>query len=84
MTCIEIYTVLQISSIEGIEVLASRFKNIYKNMEKKGYDALDHRKIDFDYDFEDFRTQMGELEVSIWVCLKIWLSFGYCFQLDFI
>ena len=63
MQFIETYTVLQVSKIEGIEVLASRFDNIYKSIKKKSYDALDHRKIDFDHDFDDFKRLMGELEV---------------------
>lgn len=63
MTYLEIYDVLQISKIEGIDVLASRFDNTYKSIKKKSYDALDHRKIDFDHDFEDFKRVVSELEV---------------------
>lgn len=63
MTNLEIYNILHVSKIEGIDVLAARFDNIYKNMQKKNYDALDHRKTDFDYDFKEFKERIEELEV---------------------
>jgi len=64
MTYLETYSVLHVSKIEGIDVLAGRFDNIYKNMKQKSYDILDHRKTDFDHDFEEFKLRIGELEVD--------------------
>ena len=34
-------------------------------IKKKSYDLMDHRKMDFDADYEDFCTQVGELEGDI-------------------
>lgn len=65
MTNLEIYNILHVSKIEGIDVLAARFDNIYKNMQKKNYDALDHRKTDFDYDFKEFKERIEELECQL-------------------
>ncbi len=64
MLCLlETYQVLTKSNIEGIDVIGQKFTNIYKGMQKKPYDVLDHRKLDFDHDFEDFKRQLAELEV---------------------
>lgn len=72
MTFLEIYSVLHVSKIEGIDVLAGRFDNIYKNVKQKSYDILDHRKTDFDHDFEDFKQRMSELEVfNIYILLLL-------------
>ena len=73
MTYLETYSVLHVSKIEGIDVLAGRFDNIYKNMKQKSYDILDHRKTDFDHDFEEFKVRINELEVS-------WSWFKFSFQ----
>ena len=63
LTCLETYTVLLSSKIEGIDALAQKFNSIYKGMKKKPYDILDHRKVDFDHDFEEFKRLIKELEV---------------------
>lgn len=63
MTILDTYDVLTLSNIEGIESFAQKYSTIYKGMKKKPYDILDHRKIDFDYDYEDFKRQISELEV---------------------
>eukprot|EP00111_Clytia_hemisphaerica_P005698 TCONS_00016530-protein len=65
MTYLETYSVLHVSKIEGIDVLAGRFDNIYKNMKQKSYDILDHRKTDFDHDFEEFKVRINELEIQL-------------------
>ena len=36
-------------------------------IKKKPYDLLDHRKMDFDTDYEEFCRQVGDLEVT-WQC----------------
>ena len=69
MTFLEIYSVLHVSKIEGIDILAGRFDNIYKNIKQKSYDILDHRKTDFDHDFEEFKVRINELEVTKWILL---------------
>ncbi len=60
---LETYQVLTKSNIEGIDMMGQKFTNIFKSMQKKPYDILDHRKVDFDHDFEDFKRQLSELQV---------------------
>ena len=61
---INAFAVLQDSKIEGIENLAAKFQSIFSSIKKKGYDVLDHRKTDFDNDYEDFKRHLSELEVN--------------------
>ena len=61
---IGIYSSLGLSHIEGIEQLNSRFNLSISTLKKKPYDILDQRKTDFDGDFEDFKRQVIELNVS--------------------
>ena len=53
------------SKIEGIEIIGQKFSSIYKGLKKKPYDLLDHRKLEFDSDFDDFKRQIYELEVGL-------------------
>ncbi|XP_027868438.1 dynein heavy chain 5, axonemal [Xiphophorus couchianus] len=67
---ISTYSALQDSKIEGLETIATRFQSaemqakweaIVLNMKKKNYSFLDHRKTDFDVDFEEFCKSTSEL-----------------------
>uniref|UniRef100_A0A3B5MKK6 Uncharacterized protein n=1 Tax=Xiphophorus couchianus TaxID=32473 RepID=A0A3B5MKK6_9TELE len=58
---ISTYSALQDSKIEGLETIATRFQAIVLNMKKKNYSFLDHRKTDFDVDFEEFCKSTSEL-----------------------
>ena len=50
-------------------MLAIKFQNIVMATKKKSYDLLDHRKNDFDNDYDDFKTQidalMGQLQTFV-------------------
>uniref|UniRef100_A0A672FPW1 Dynein, axonemal, heavy chain 5 n=1 Tax=Salarias fasciatus TaxID=181472 RepID=A0A672FPW1_SALFA len=61
---ISTYSALQDSKIEGLETMATRFQAIVLNMKKKHYSFLDHRKTDFDVDYEEFCKSTAELHVS--------------------
>lgn len=63
LTSIEVYSGLQTCVIEGIESLANKFQNIFLAMKKKQYDVLDHRKPEFDRDFDEFQRYLVDLEV---------------------
>ncbi|XP_063956179.1 dynein axonemal heavy chain 8-like [Lytechinus pictus] len=65
LTTIETYSVLTTSRIEGIEPMCAKFQTIFANVKKKPYDILDHRKIDFDTDFEDFKSSIYDLEYML-------------------
>ena len=60
-----VYETLGLSRIEGIETLNSRWALLITNLKKKGYDPLEHRKHDFDIDYDDFKSQLKELEVTV-------------------
>ncbi|XP_064640332.1 dynein axonemal heavy chain 5-like isoform X2 [Lineus longissimus] len=61
----ETYSHLPDSKIEGMEMVAAKFNVIVTSMKKKPYDYLDHRKTEFDSDFEEFKRQIQELHLSI-------------------
>ncbi|XP_033984034.1 dynein heavy chain 5, axonemal isoform X2 [Trematomus bernacchii] len=58
---ISIYSALQDSKIEGLEIMATRFQAIVLNMKKKHYSFLDQRRTDFDVDYEEFCKSTSEL-----------------------
>ena len=55
------YSGLKFSRIEGIEPLVNKFNHIMATFKKKPYSPLDHRKMEFIADYEDFRRQIAEL-----------------------
>lgn len=57
------YESLGLSHIEGIDTYNNRFNLLVSNIKKKSYDPLEHRKKDFDVDYEDFKAQLKELDV---------------------
>lgn len=59
------FSVLKESHIEGIESLANRFNSITSVFKKKPYNPLDHRKMEFNNDFEEFQRQISELEEQL-------------------
>lgn len=59
------------SRIEGMEQLWNKFVLIVTTMRKKPYDLLDYRKMDFDADFEEFKRQINDLQVSLLSHLRL-------------
>ena len=58
-------SVLKDSHIEGIELLATRFQHITASFKKKPYNPLDHRKMEFSSDYDEFQRQISELEEQL-------------------
>uniref|UniRef100_A0A8C3MSF3 Uncharacterized protein n=1 Tax=Geospiza parvula TaxID=87175 RepID=A0A8C3MSF3_GEOPR len=52
-------------AIEGIDLMAVKFKNIYHIFQKKPYDTLDPHVTEFDVDFVKFRTEVERLETQL-------------------
>ncbi|KAF2988285.1 hypothetical protein EK904_001939 [Melospiza melodia maxima] len=50
-------------AIEGIDLMAVKFKNIYHIFQKKPYDTLDPQVTEFDVDFVKFKTEVERLEL---------------------
>lgn len=61
---VQTFRALSMSTIEGIDIMAIKFKNIYQSVQKKQYDILDPRKTEFDVDFVDFMAKIEGLEVN--------------------
>ncbi|XP_048224317.1 dynein axonemal heavy chain 5 [Perognathus longimembris pacificus] len=55
------YSVLQESTIEGLDDLIIKFQEIVATIKRKDYNFLDQRKMDFDQDYEDFCKQISDL-----------------------
>lgn len=51
-------------AVEGIDLMAVKFKNVYHIFQKKPYDTLDPTVTEFDVDFVKFMTEVERLEVS--------------------
>jgi len=62
---VEVYSGLQTCVIEGIELLSNKFQNIFQNIKKKQYDVLDHRKPEFDRDFDEYQRYLFDMEVML-------------------
>ncbi len=60
----KVYETLGLSRIEGIDTYHSRYTLLVSNIKKRGYDPLEHRKKEFNMDYEDFKSQLKDLEVS--------------------
>ncbi|XP_045150713.1 dynein axonemal heavy chain 8 [Echinops telfairi] len=65
ITIVQTYSALSNSTIEGIDILAIKFKNIYQGVKKKQYDILDPRRTEFETDFLEFMSKISSLEVQI-------------------
>ena len=58
---IQEYSTIKLSRIEGIDQLVTKFNHVVSAFKKKPYSPLDHRKMEFVADYEDFRRQIVEL-----------------------
>jgi dynein heavy chain len=68
------FSVLKDSHIEGIDIVATRFQQLVSTLKKKPYDPLDHRKMEFASDFEDFQLGVGELGDQLVIFMNARLS----------
>ncbi|XP_076264176.1 dynein axonemal heavy chain 8-like [Rhynchophorus ferrugineus] len=56
------YSILQSSTIEGIDVFAEKFKQFFKTISSQKYDALNHRLPYFENDFNTFKQNVVDTE----------------------
>ncbi|XP_046353935.2 dynein axonemal heavy chain 5-like isoform X1 [Haliotis rufescens] len=71
---IEMFAGVQDIKIEGIDTIIVRYKTIVDVTKKKNYDVLDHRKQEFDQDYQDFRNQIDSLRMSIQTFMDSWFQ----------
>ena len=77
LNTVTVYGTLALSRIEGIEVFNARFTLLATTLKKKQYDILEHRRSDFDLDYDDFKQQLAELEVCKERHVHSYLMFKY-------
>ena len=58
------YETLSLSRIEGIDTFNARFNLLVSTLKKKPYNPLEHRKQNFDIDYQEFKHQLSDLEVG--------------------
>ncbi|CAG9764101.1 unnamed protein product [Ceutorhynchus assimilis] len=56
------YSILQSSTIEGIDVFAKKFIDFYKSISSQKYDALNHRSPTFETDYNQFKQNVVDTE----------------------
>ncbi|XP_048155560.1 dynein axonemal heavy chain 8 [Corvus hawaiiensis] len=59
------FNALTLCAIEGIDLMAVKFKNVYHIFQKKPYDTLDPQVTEFDVDFVKFLSEVERLETQL-------------------
>ncbi|KAJ3342801.1 Dynein heavy chain 5, axonemal [Gonapodya sp. JEL0774] len=62
---IEKFSLLEKLGVEGMDSINKRFSTILMTMQRKPYDILDHRKIEYDSDYNNFKRQISDLEGTL-------------------
>ncbi|KAJ1563094.1 Dynein heavy chain 5, axonemal [Cladochytrium tenue] len=62
---IEKFSMLERLGVEGMDSLIRRFSNVVNTMQRKPYDILDHRKMEYDSDYASFKKQIADLEAGL-------------------
>ncbi|XP_063992717.1 dynein axonemal heavy chain 8 [Diachasmimorpha longicaudata] len=59
------HSILHSSTIEGIDVFAKKFSVIFQKLVSQKYDYLNHRKLDFNIDYEEFKKSISEAQEDL-------------------
>ncbi|XP_028156116.1 dynein heavy chain 8, axonemal [Ostrinia furnacalis] len=59
------YYVLNKTTLEGIEEYAANFNKLFKQISSKTYDAMDHRRPDFDKDYKIYKDGVATQELLL-------------------
>lgn len=59
------YYVLNKTTLEGIEEYAANFNKLFKQISSKTYDAMDHRRPDFDKDYKIYKDAVATQELLL-------------------
>lgn len=59
------YSILNSSTIEGINTYAQKYSDHFKKISSQKYDPLDHRKPYFDADYDEFKKSVAETDVEL-------------------
>uniref|UniRef100_A0A673Z5Z6 Dynein heavy chain 5, axonemal-like n=1 Tax=Salmo trutta TaxID=8032 RepID=A0A673Z5Z6_SALTR len=73
---------LQHMKVEGIEKIFVRYQTIVTTTKSKTYNVLDHRKLEFDSDYTEFKLQIQGLFQSLQSLLVTWFEQSLTRMLD--
>ncbi|NWI40441.1 DYH8 protein, partial [Picathartes gymnocephalus] len=74
------FNALTMCAVEGIDLMAVKFKNIYHIFQRKPYDTLDPQVTEFDVDFVKFMSE-AQLQTFMRTCFRKILSSQNSLQL---
>jgi dynein heavy chain len=77
ITTIESLSALNTVKLEGLESITLKYKNIVENIKKKSYDILDHRKPEFEVDYNEFKAQIDALQLALQTFIDTWSRNAY-------
>jgi dynein heavy chain, axonemal len=69
-----VYSIIQSSRSEGIEVYAQKFSAMFQKVCSQPYQALDHRKPEFDRDYVEFKASVEKTEEELRLFMSNCLS----------
>ncbi|XP_047349425.1 dynein axonemal heavy chain 8 isoform X3 [Vespa velutina] len=59
------YSILQSSTLEGIDAFNAKFISFFNRISSKNYDPLDHRKPYFNSDYDEFKNDVAKTEIEL-------------------
>ncbi|KAF7401630.1 hypothetical protein HZH68_007450 [Vespula germanica] len=59
------YSILQSSTLEGIDTFNAKFISFFQKISSKKYDPLDHRKPYFNSDYDEFKHDVAKTEIEL-------------------
>ncbi|KAI9141404.1 dynein heavy chain and region D6 of dynein motor-domain-containing protein [Paraphysoderma sedebokerense] len=62
---IETFSRLELLGVEGVDSILKRFFSVVSQMQRKPYEILDHRKMEYDSDYANFKKQITDLENDV-------------------
>ncbi|CAF0752391.1 unnamed protein product [Didymodactylos carnosus] len=77
LNTIESLSGLQNIRVEGLEPIVVKYKSVVDAIKKKTYDLLDHRKQDFDNDYDDFKQQIDNIQTQLQTFIDSWFRKSY-------
>jgi len=59
------YSIVQSSTIEGIDAYAQKYTNAFKTISMQPYDPLDHRKPYFEVDYDKYMDNVAQIDMEL-------------------
>ncbi|CAF3453426.1 unnamed protein product, partial [Rotaria sp. Silwood2] len=72
LNTIESLSGLQNIRVEGLEPIVVKYRSVVDAIKKKSYDLLDHRKPDFDNDYNEFKSQIEYIQAQLQLFIDSW------------